>query len=301
MNLPLFLPGMLSFLIICLAVLAGAAIAVFLLKYKFKYSVIRIILTVFVLVPVWPVTAYLIFYAASNAIGRAKVETQLAKMRAQGIPLDKESILQKMPENSSDNGAYFYKAAFGLMRASSSYKTLLDIECSLQTYDISGWSEHAMKAAEQQLKTPDIKLLLGLFRRGAEKPYAVYEREYRGCSTELPELNSLRELFRLISMKSSSDGLNGSPDAGYSLICDGFKTVKQFEAEPYLITQLVNIHCTTLNVDAMNTLIFRCGINRQNAEQLLLELDKLDFKKGMGCARDGDTLMFRELFEKLYV
>lgn len=99
-------------------------------------------------------------------------------------------------------------------------------------------------------------------------------------------------------MKSSSDGLNGSPDAGYSLICDGFKTVKQFETEPSLIAQLVNIHCTTLNIDAMNTLISRCGINRQNAEQLLFDLDKLDLKTGMGHARDGDTLMFRELFEK---
>lgn len=156
MNLPLFMPGMQNFIVICIAVLAGAAVAFYLLKYKFKHPFIRKVLTIFVLTIAVLVIAYILFYTISNAVGRAKVESQLAIMRTEGIPLDKEAILPKIPEKDSDNGAYFYKSAFELMKVSSSYKTLFDIECSQQAYDISNWSEQDMAGAEQQLKTPDI-------------------------------------------------------------------------------------------------------------------------------------------------
>jgi len=299
MNLPLFLPGMLSFLIICLAVLAGAAIAVFLLKYKFKYSVIRIILTVFVLVPVWPVTAYLIFYAASNAIGRAKVETQLAEMRAQGIPLDKESILPKMPEKDSDNGAYFYKAAFGLMKVSSSCDTISKISGEYTFSNITEWSEQDRKIVRQMLATEDIKLILNLFRQGAAKPYAVYERQYQGSGTLLPELNSQRELFRLIRIQSFCEGLDGKPESGYRLLCDGFKTINQFKSETFLIPQLVGIACTSINIIGMNELISRYGITEPSAQQLLVELEKLDFNQAMIHGLDGDIMIWRDdVFER---
>lgn len=105
MNLPLFLPGMQNFIVICIAVLAGVAVAFYLLKYKFKHPVIRKCLTIFFLIVAGVVTVYVLFYTISNFIGRAKVEAQLAAMRAEGIPLDKEAILPKIPEKDSDNGA----------------------------------------------------------------------------------------------------------------------------------------------------------------------------------------------------
>jgi len=51
MNLPLFLPGMQNFIVICIAVLAGAAVAFYLLKYKFKHPFIRKVLTIFTAIP----------------------------------------------------------------------------------------------------------------------------------------------------------------------------------------------------------------------------------------------------------
>ena len=298
MNLLLFYPGMQTIIVVCLAVFAGAAVAIFLLKYKFKHPVIRKCLTILILAIAGLVLAYILFYTISNAIGRAKVESRLAEMRTQGIPLDKDSVLPKMPEKNADNGAFFYKAAFELLQVSPSYEAHFDLILRQSALDITTWPEQDRNAAQQLLKNKDMELILSLFRQGAEKPYAVYKREYRGYATELPELNSQRNLLRLVCMKSSAEGLNGNPDAGYSLVLGGFKTIKQFESEPFPVSQLVNMACTSQNIDAMTALISRYGISRQNAEQLLSELDQFDFEASMIHAMDGEILICRDLFEK---
>ncbi|MFA6478879.1 MAG: hypothetical protein WCV67_11210, partial [Victivallaceae bacterium] len=299
MNLPLFLPGMQTIIVVFFAVFAGAAVTFYLLRYKFKHSVIRKCLTIFVLTIAGLALAYILFYTISNAIGRAKVESRLAEMRTQGIPLDKDAILPKMPEKNADNGAFFYKAAFGFMKVSSPYKTLLDIQENQPAFDIALWHGQARSTVEQILKTQDIELILKLFKQGADKPNAVYNRDYQGFETLLPELNSQRALFRLISLKSSSFGLNGKPEAGYSLICDGFKTIKQFESEPFVISQLVNIACASINIETMNSLIYSCGISSRTALLLMAGLDKLDFNAAMIHATDGEIMNGRDVFEKI--
>ena len=269
--------------------------------------------TIFVLTIAVLVIAYILFYTISNAVGRAKVESQLAIMRTEGIPLDKEAILPKIPEkifgyransrepfelNASENGAHFYKAAFELIEVSSSYNDLCNIQDKHQTYDVAKWSTQNRDIAQLLFKGKNLEMILNLFQQGAEKPYAIYERDYRELNkTLLPELKSMRAVFRLISIKASLDGINGIPEVGYSLISDGFKTIKQFESDPFLISQLVNIACTTLNINTMNSMVSRYGISRQNAEHLLSELNKLDFKVNMIHGLDGEFLIGRNVFE----
>jgi hypothetical protein len=294
MNLPLFLPGMQNFIVVYLAFLTGAAIAVYLLKYKFKKSAVRKCLIVVVLAIIGMVLVYILFCTVSNMIGRSQVEIRLKEMREQGVP---QLHRRGVAPNTSDNGAHFYKAVFELMEVSSSHKVLCDIQFKQQTCDIVLWPEQNRNTAQQLFKNKDLELILNLFHQGAEKPCAIYSHDYQGVKTMLPELTSPRDMFRIISMKSSLDGLNGNSEAGFSLIRDGFMNVKQLESEPFIISQLVNMACASMNIDAMNMLISHCGISRQNAEQILAELNKIDFKVGMVHGIDGDIMMGRKTFE----
>ena len=304
MNLPLFMPGMQNFIVICIAVLAGAAVAFYLLKYKFKHPVVRKALTIFFLIVAGVVIAYVLFYTISNFIGRSHVEARLAEMRTQGIPLDRDSVLPKMPEKYADNGAFFYKAAFEIMNVTPSCDTFNEIYCkyidSRYAEATAEWSEQDRNTVRQIFVEENIKLIINLFRQGAAKPFAVYERQYQGSDTLLPELNPQRGLFRLINAKSFYEGLGGNPDSGYRLLCDGFKAITQFKSEPFLLSQLVNIMCTTINIGGMNELTSRYGISDSSARQILAELGKLDFNQDMIHAIDADILMWRDdVFEKL--
>jgi len=304
MNLPLFLPGMQNFIVICIAVLAGAAVAFYLLKYKFKHPFIRKVLTIFVLAIAGLVATYILFYIFSNFIGRSHVEAKLAEMRTQGIPLDKDSVLPKMPEKYADNGAFFYKAAFAIMNVTPScdtfneiYRKYIDSRYAEATAE---WSEQDAKTVRQILTEENIKLIINLFRQGAAKPYAVYERQYQGSDTLLPELNPQRELFRLISVKSFYEGLDGNPEAGYRLLSDGFKVIVQFKSETFAITQWVNITCATINIGGMNELTSRYGISDSSARQILAELEKLDFNQAVIHSLDGEIKYCRDdFFEKI--
>ncbi|MHB9139714.1 MAG: hypothetical protein ACYC4Q_09960 [Victivallaceae bacterium] len=298
MNLPLLSPGMCVLIVICACMMIAAAITLYLTRHKFKSSKNRKVCAIFALSVFGLVIAYILFYTVSNMIGRAQVQAQLAKMREQGIPLEKELILPKMPTNASDNGAYFYKAAFELMKGSSSYKTLQDMITEQPSYNVAEWSEQARNSVPRILKNQDIEQILSLFRQGAEKPYAVSRRYFMDNKNNLSELSSMRELFRLVSVISSSDGLNGNLDAGYSLIRDGLKTIKQFETDPFLISQLVNIACMAVNLGDMNALVSRYGISNQAAEQLLAELSKIDFMRGMSTGMNGEIMFSREILEK---
>ncbi|MEI8244800.1 MAG: hypothetical protein WCI51_03155 [Lentisphaerota bacterium] len=299
MNLPLLSPGMCIIVVVCLCMMVAVAATLYLTGHKFKTQKGGKRLTIFALSVFGLVVVYILFYTIANFIGRAQVESRLAEMRTQGISLDKEAVLPGMPKPDSDNGVYSYKAAFQLMKGSAACKTLLDMLQEQLTCNITQWPEQSRNTAGRLLKNQDIEQILRLFHWGAEKPYAVCRRDFIDSTDSLSELRALRELFRLISIKSSSDGLNGKPDTAYSFILDGFKAIKQFESEPFLISQLVNIACADINLDAMNALISCYGISSRSAGQLLSELDRIDFKKGLSNGMRGEIILSGEIIRKL--
>lgn len=293
MNLPLFMPGMPVVTLSLLGILI--VVAIYLLKYKFKKYTLKKWMIIVALC--WTVVAAIVilFYNIYLSVGRYQLNVKLAEMRKAGIPLDKNDIIPELPEKDSINGAVSYKAAYNLINSDDDIFKYGEE----YGYDLTKWSDEKRKTFQQALNSQNIEKILSLFRHGAEKSYAVYNRDYQGFDTSLPELNPQRALFRLISLKSSSDGLRGNPEAGYSLIRDGFKTIKQFESEPIIISQLVGIVCTTLNIDAMNSLISSYGISSRTALQLIAGLEKLDFNAAMTHATDGEIMAGRDAFEKI--
>lgn len=294
MNLPFFMSEMPVITLSLLGLFIAAAI--YLLKYKFKNSAVKKWIIFFALYWAGLAVACILFYNIYLSIGRTQINAKLAEMREQGIPLDKDAILPKMPEKDSDNGAVSYKAAFSLIDTDAEI-----FKCAAEYgYNFTKWPDEKQKTFQQVLNSQNIEKIFNLFRQGAEKPCAVYARDYQDfAALLLPELNPQRALFRLISLKISYDGLSGNPEAGYGLVCDGFKTVKQFESDPVLISQLVGMACATLNIDAMNSLISSYGISSHTAWQLVAGLDKLNFNAAMAHAIDGEIMLGRDIFEKI--
>ena len=291
MNLPLFLPGMAVVILSLFGVLIGMSIC--LLKCKFRNTVIRKRLLIFFLSMAGLVLAYTLSYTISSFIGRAQINVQLAEMRKHGFPTDANDIIPPMPEKTYDNGAVFYNKAFVLMDADTDISRLYDLESN---YDLAKWSDENRKIAQPVLNSKNMEAVLNFFRQGVEKPCVIFHA-YKGTGTEFRGLANQRAFFRLISLKSSFDGINGNPESGYSLICDGFKTIKQFESDPFLISQLVNIACTMLNIEAMNSLISRYGISSQTAGQLMSGLDKINFNAAIANSMGGELILNKDMFE----
>ncbi|MEI8244803.1 MAG: hypothetical protein WCI51_03170 [Lentisphaerota bacterium] len=293
MNLPLFLPGIGAVILLLFGVFIG--VAVYLLKCKFKNTVLGKCLVVSFLSLAGLVLAYTLSYAIASLIGRYQINAQLAEMRKQGIPSDENDIIPPMPKNASDNGAVLYNQAFALMDGDADISKLYDLESG---YDLAEWSDKNRETAQRVLDSKKMEKIFSLFRQGTEKPCVVFH-SYQGIETQFPGLVNQRALFRLISLKSSSYGLNGNPEAGYSLICDGFKTIKQLESDPFLISQLVNIALAKLNIEAINSLIFRYGISSQTAGKLMSGLNKINFNEAIANSMGGELLLNKDLIKKI--
>jgi len=292
MNLPLFLPGMAAVILPLFCVFIG--VAVYLLKCKFKNTVLRKCLVIFFLSLAGLVLAYTLSYAIASLIGRSQINYQLAEMRKQGIPSDENDIIPPMPKNVSDNGAVLYNQAFALMDGDADISKLYDLDYN---YDLANFSDKNRETAQRVLDSKNMDKIFSLFRQGTEKNCVLFH-PCQGIDTQFPGLVNQRALFRLISLKSSSCGLNGNPEAGYSLICDGFKTIKQLESDPFLISQLVNIALTTINIEAMNSLISRYSISSQTAGQLISGMGKINFNIAMAHAMGGELLLNKDFLEK---
>lgn len=304
MNLPLISSGMINFILAFLGALAAVGLTLYACYYKFKDTRTRKRRIIFILSLAGLVVAYLLFYTVSCMVGRYQAGKQLAMMQADGVPRSLNDIKPAMPAKDSDNGIQYYEAAQKLIKCSS-FETLTDRymenpnkHLPYKSYDLATWDKADQQAAISMLSNKEIDMILDLFHQGAQKQVAVYDRDYRkGFATLLPELGGHRALFRLLYMKSSACGLEGKPAAGYALIQDGFRTLKQFETDPCIISQLVNIACCTINIDAMNSLLARYGIDEQTARQLMDRLSQLDFNRGMLHALSCEVIMVSDLFE----
>ncbi|MDD5727647.1 MAG: hypothetical protein PHV59_03700 [Victivallales bacterium] len=293
MNMPLLSQEMRNIMIGFCFCLAFAGIAVYLAKYRFKKPCRRKRRIIIALSVTGVIVAYFVFYTVSNLLGRAQVEAGLAQMKSLNIPTTAEAILPAPPQDHSKNAAYFFKAAFALLEADDSLAKLYDMESKFKTFNIAEWSDPQQQAAKKLLNSKNIDMVFYLFSRGAEKPYLVYEREFRGVGTLLPEF-SFRNLFRLIYMKSSNYGLAGKADSGYKLIRDGYKAIIQSFSEPYLISQLVNIACASINTQALNALILQHGISTAKAQEILKLLDRLDFNRGMQLSIEVEIILLQK-------
>ena len=332
MQLPVFSPFVLVSLVVFACCLISAAIGILLTRAKFKkrkFTKARIII---VLSFVGLIAFYFLFYTVSNIVGRNSVREMWKKVEAAGIVTKADDIIPRSPNynwtvqktyygsnNLSENAVPLYEAASALLYNSNVANKRFDLILKNQTkqktqrviplynvsaYDISAWSSNNRAEAIRLSKNKDVQQAMLLFSRGAQKPYAVNLEHYTSpeidLNTIMPQLNNYRELFRMISFVSNCYAIEGKVDKAYKLIIDGFKSIHQFRDDPILISHLVYIACTWIDLRTLNCLISRYGINSKQAQQIIKVLNKLDFNQSTKKGLNGDLILFtRPVFRKL--
>jgi len=299
MNLPLLPIGTICFAALVLAMLATVGITRYWLGRRDAPSprrrwIIGSLLGIFLLL-------FVVIPAVSSLLGRHRLQQTLAALQQRHIPVNalELSQLTALPPKAkeSDNGRYFYAAAAALAQTIPMEKIDSGLYLSIDFFQAAPADRDK---AFQVLNAPEADQALALFHRGAEKPFVSYNRDYSaGVMMPLPELMQQRRVYRLLSAKSVEFGVNGNPAAGYRLLLDGLRGIKQLEPAPTLIEQLVNIACTGLDLDALNILLAHGGIATSDAQSLLAALAALDFRHGMQSGLNGEIVLGSDCIGKL--
>lgn len=303
MEMPLLPVGMIYIIFISLAALLAAGTTLYLSFYKFKTPEIRRRRILAVLIFIGLLLLLFLVVTGSNMLGRYQLEKKFAKARAQQIPVtvNELSASYTLPPNATaqDNGEYFYAAARNLFKVADIQK-LWDLTTLYSTYELQKWDIKDRRTAQQQLANADIDLVFTLVHRGTKKPFAMFKRDFsQGYATVLPDLSSQRQLYRLAMLKSIALGIDGKATAGYQIITDGFRAIKQFETDPTLIPQLGNIACTSINLDALDNLLTHYGIDDHSAQQLMDALSRLNPGQGMTLAMNGEIAVANDFISRL--
>lgn len=237
---------------------------------------------------------YIGIVAISNSLALQLINTRMA---AAGMPSSFEELELKFIANPEVNGSSFYLEA-GKLLSKSQFPKLNALQKKYPHRDLSEWSAADRTQALQYLSDPMIAQAITLFRQGALRPTAVFLRKYKGFSTELNELIFQRQLFLLLAMKCSAYALDGHAADGYPLILDGLKALKQFEPEPFLITQLHDWSNLFLLTQTMNRLL-PSGIDNATARSLLAALSNLDIRHGMNQCMQGEILVLNDFYGEI--
>lgn len=334
MPLPLFPPVVLIALTVFVCCLVSAGIGILLNGAKFKKIKLvnaRIIIAVSF---AGIITLYFLFYAISNAIGRSSVEDMWEKIEAEGLTTTPDRIIPRNPNyywknknkitfadtrRQSDNSVPLYEAAIALIKNSDVTNKRFDIFWknrkktkkpysiplyNTTQYNVPSWPVKDQAEAVKLSKNRDVQQALLYFSRGNRKPYAVNLKYYTNIDIDmqaiLPRLNNYREIFRMISFVSECYALEGKTNKAYDLIIDGFKFIRQFRNEPILISHIVYIACTWIDLRTLNSLISRYGINSKKARECTKVLSQLDFNKSMQKGLHGNLILFTSsLFKEI--
>ena len=326
MQLPLFPPVVFIALVIFVCCLVCAAIGILLTRAKVKKKKFINTRIIIALSFAGIITLYFLFYAISNAVGRSSVEKMWEKVEAEGLTTTPDEIIPRNPNyywknkskitfsdtrRQSDNAVPLYEAAIALIKNSDVSNKRFDIywknrkkakkQSSIPLYNtvhynVSSWPDKDQKEAVKLSKNKDVQQALLYFSRGNQKPYAVNLRYHTNTDIDmqaiLPRLNNYREIFRMISFVSECYALEGKTNKAYDLVIDGFKFIHQFKDEPILVSHILYIACTWINLKTLNSLISRYGINSRKVQECIKVLNQLDFNDSMKKGLHGNLILF---------
>jgi|GEM_PF-2686728 len=293
MNLPLFPLGMSMVLLTLAVLLPTAAMTCYLVLGRFRTPVRRRRWTLAALAILGLPVLFCLAVAISGLFGRARLERQFAELRSQKLPVTPAELAQSYEParkaGAVDNGEHYYAAARNLMKATGLNDLAKLAERNGKNYDLPAWNPADRQTALTALNSPDCDRIFAWFRRGAAMPFAAFDHDLtKGYEMLVPELHPQRELYRLLAMKSAALAMGGDSAAAYRLLADGLQLPKQFESEPVTLTQLVSNACMLLDLDALNALLPRYGIDEESARLLQTRLAALDLRSGMIAAINGE-------------
>ncbi len=234
--------------------------------------------------------AFLVFVSL-YASDKQQIDSAYAQLVKDGMPSSFSALLVKPPVDPSENAAPLYLQIFSLME-SKPIAPLSDFY-GYTNGNFSTWSEAKAAEAKKILNSKDFEKIDILFHEAANKKTVVFERVYDGLNTEMPELNKIRAMTRLMSTRSTSLALAGRQDELWRLEADKLKCIQSFYKDPFVISQLINIACIAITVDQYDNLL-ASGISEKDALMMMGLIEKLDCKRALLTALDSESLVCRE-------
>ncbi|MBU0714285.1 MAG: hypothetical protein KJ964_02875 [Verrucomicrobia bacterium] len=217
-----------------------------------------------------------------NVIFGRELRQTMAQLKAEGRALTIAEI-RPAPIPDDQNAAPLFQKAAELMgsgtynkpapKAAPSIKELSDLISSNNTLDISTWPTAHREALPRLIQAPEMIELFAVLREAAQKPGYNNNLKYEdGPSMLLPNLGSIRQIARVLSIKAELDVQAGNGAEAFATVLEGLKLADLLKQEPVLVTQLVRIACDLVMIDRMERMADETDIPPDQARALIVEL-----------------------------
>ncbi len=224
-----------------------------------------------------------------NVIFSRELRQTMAKLKAEGRALTIAEI-RPAPVPDDQNAAPLFQKAAELMgsgsygkpapKAAPAIKELSDLissnvflNSSNNVLAIANWSVVHRKALPRLIQAPEMQALFAVLLEASQKTGYNNNLKYEdGPGMLFPNLGSIRQIARFLSIKATLAAQNGNTDEAFSTVLEGLKLDDLLKQEFTLVSQLARIACDNAMIDCMERMVAKTDIPADQAHALIAEL-----------------------------
>jgi len=234
-----------------------------------------------------------LIYAVAVAVSSAKLRKAYATLEKAGRPMEPADVIPPDVQDS-ENAALLYESAILLLKAQPAP------EGNLLEY-LGGLSDKFLKESIEPDKLSELQQLieqdvvtqaLSVIEQGTQRSSCRFNRDYKaGFNMLMPNLSNMRNLIRIIGIKSCLQAEAGRSDAAWQLTQTQLRLADAMRNEPILISQLVRFASIRISCQAIQKI---CEVAPPNPEQYLsIEsmLSDYEDRKQLILALDGERIL----------
>jgi len=234
-----------------------------------------------------------LIYAVAVGVSSAKLRKAYAALEKAGRPMKQADIIPpKVPD--AENAALLYESATLLLKAQPApNRNLLEYLGGLSDKFLKESIEPDELAELQKLIEQDaVTQALSIIEDGTRRRSYRFDYDYKaGFNMLMPNLSNMRNIIRIIGVKSCLQAEAGRSDAAWQLAQTQLKLADAMRDEPMLISFLVRLVSIRTSCETIQRI---CEIAPPNAEQYnILEKMLLDYedRTQLVLAMDGERLL----------
>lgn len=202
-----------------------------------------------------------------KAEGRALT---IAEIRPPPIPDDQNAVPLFQKAGELMGYGFYNKPA---PKAAPAIKELSGLINSNETANISTWPAAHREALPRLIQAPEMQALFAVLHEASQKPGYNNNLKYEdGPGMLMPNLASLRQIARFLSIKAELAAQNGNTDEAWATVLEELKLADLLKQEPTLVTQLVRIACDKIMIDCLERMADKTDIPADQARVLIAEL-----------------------------
>ena len=242
------------------------------------------------------VVALGVLYAIAVGVSSAKLRRAYAELKKDGRPMSQAEIVPlKVPDD--ENAALLYESAALLLKAQPAPSGNL-LDYVRESYDgfMTGSLEPDKLAEFKQLIGQDVVTqALAIVEQGTRRKSCRFDHDYKaGFNMLLPHLAGLRDIVRLIGVRSCLEAEAGRPDAAWNYALIQLKFADALRKEPILISFLVRLAAIKTSCETIQRICETATPNVEKYQILESLLSNYEDRKPLVLALDGERLLCGE-------